>query len=51
MIIVIESINTTSMEDASTRLLEKIKNIKEGKTENDLMYQDIYNCICQDTIR
>ena len=37
------------MEDVSTRVLEKIKNIYEDKTENDLMYQDIYNCICQNT--
>ena len=29
----IESIKTTSMEDVSTRVLEKIKNISEGKTE------------------
>ena len=29
----IESIKTTSMEDVSTRVLEKIKNIQEGKTE------------------
>ena len=31
--IVIESIKTTFMEDVSTRVLEKIKNISEGKTE------------------
>ena len=37
------------MEDFSTRVLEKIKNIKEGKTEIDLIYQDIYNIICQNT--
>ena len=37
----IESIKTTPMEDVSTRVLEKIKNIREGKTEKDLMYQDI----------
>ena len=29
----IESIKTTSKEDVSTRVLEKIKNILEGKTE------------------
>ena len=29
----IESIKTTSMEDVSTRVLEKIKHIQEGKTE------------------
>ena len=37
------------MEYVSTRVLEKLKIIQEGKTENDLMYQDIYNCICQNT--
>ena len=29
----IESIKTTSLEDVTTRVLEKIKNIQEGKTE------------------
>ena len=29
----IESVKTTSMEDVNTRVLEKIKNILEGKTE------------------
>ena len=37
------------MEDVSTRVLGKIKNIKKVKPKNDLMYQDIYNCICQNT--
>ena len=31
--VLIESIKTTSMEDVSTRVLEKIKNIQEGKTD------------------
>ena len=35
------------MENVSTRVLAKIKNIEEVKI-ND-MYQDIYNCICQNT--
>ena len=45
----IESTKTTSMEDISTGVLEKIKNIKEVKIKpkNDMMYQYIYNCICQ----
>ena len=45
----IESTKTTSMEDVSTRVLEKMKNIYEVKIKpkNDMMYQDIYNCICQ----
>ena len=43
----IESTKTTSMEDVSTRVLEKIKNIQEVKIEpkNDMMYHDIYNYI------
>ena len=47
----IESTKTTSMEDVSTGVLEKIKNIQEVKIKpkNDVMYQDIYNCICQNT--
>ena len=47
----IESTKTTSMEDISTGVLEIIKNIKEVKIKpkNDMMYQDIYNCICQNT--
>ena len=47
----IESTKTTSMEDVSTGVLEKIKNIQEVKIkpQNDMMYQDIYNCICQNT--
>ena len=45
----IESIKITSMEDVSTGVLEKTKNIQEIKIMpfNDLMYQGIYNCICQ----
>ena len=35
------------MEDVSTIVLEK--KIKKVKPKNDLMYQDIYNCICQNT--
>ena len=47
----IESTKTMSMEDVSTGVLEKIKNIQEVKTKPkiDMMYQDIYNCICQNT--
>ena len=47
----IESTKTTSMEDVSTGVLEKIKKILEVmiKSKNDMMYQDIYNCICQNT--
>ena len=39
------------MECVSTGVLEKIKNILEVKIKpkNDMMYQDIYNCICQNT--
>ena len=50
-IISTECIKTTSMEDVSTGALEKIKNIQEVmiKPKNDMMYQDIYNCICQNT--
>ena len=44
----IESIKLTSMEDVSTRVLEK-RIFKKVKPKNDLMYQDIYNCICQNT--
>ena len=46
----IESTKTTSMEDVSTGVFEKIKNIYEVKIKpkND-MYQDIYNCKCQNT--
>ena len=49
--VTIESTKTTSMEDVSTGVLEKIKNIFEVqiKPKNDMMYQDIYNCICQNT--
>ena len=46
-----ESTKTTSMEDVSTGVLEKLKNFSEVKIKpkNDMMYQDIYNCICQNT--
>ena len=40
------------MENVNTGVLEKIKNnIQEVNIEpkNDVMYQDIYNCICQNT--
>ena len=39
------------MEAVSAGVLEKIKNIQEVniKPKNDVMYQDIYNCICQNT--
>ena len=40
------------METVSSGVLEKIKNIiQEGKIKlkNDMTYQDIYNCICQNT--
>ena len=40
------------MEIVSAGVLERIKNIiKEVKIKpkNDMMYQDIYNCICKDT--
>ena len=35
--------------NVSTGVREKIKNIQEVKIKpkNDMMYQDIYNCICQ----
>ena len=51
LLLSIESTKTTSMEDGSTAVLEKIKNISEVKIKpkNDMMYQDIYNCICQNT--
>ena len=47
----IESIKTTSMEDVSTKVLEKKRIFKKVKPKNDLMYQDIYNCMCQNTKR
>ena len=33
------------------KYLKKIKNIEEVKIKSniDMMYQDIYNCICQNT--
>ena len=47
----LESTKTTSMEDVSTGVLEKIKNILEVKIKqkNDMLYQDMHNCICQNT--
>ena len=36
------------MEDVSTGVLEK-RIFKKVKPKNDMMYQDIYNCICQNT--
>ena len=43
----IESTKTTSMEDVSTGVREKNKEYLRSKDEakNDMMYQDIYNCI------
>ena len=39
------------MEDVSTGVLEKNKEYlrNKAKAKNDMMYQDIYNCICQNT--
>ena len=39
------------MEDDSTGVLEKNKEHlrSKDKAKNDMMYQDIYNCICQNT--
>ena len=39
------------MEDVSTGVLEKINNIQEVKIKpkNDMMYQEIYNCISRNT--
>ena len=48
--LLIESIKTTSMENVRTGVLEKIKNTiyeVKIKPKNDMMYQDICNCICQ----
>ena len=51
MVNLIESTNTASMEDVSTGLLEKNKeHLKsKGKAKNDMLYQDIYSCICRNT--
>ena len=40
----IESIKTTSMEDVSTRVLEKINNIQEGKSQYiaDLIFTRVW---------
>ena len=48
---VIESTRITSMEYVNTWVLEKIKNIEKVKIKlkNYMMYQDIYNCIYQNT--
>ena len=37
------------MEDVSTGVIEKNKEYlrSKDKAKNDMMYQDIYNCICQ----
>ena len=47
----IESTKTTSMEDVRTGVLEKNKEYlrRKDKAKKDMMYQDIYNCICQNT--
>ena len=47
----IKSTKTASMEDASTRVFEKNKEYLRSniKPKNDMMYQDIYNWICQNT--
>ena len=47
----IESTKTTSMEDVSTGVLEKNKEFlrNKDKAKNDMMYPDIYSCICQNT--
>ena len=39
------------MEDVSTGVLEKNNEYlrSKDKTKNDMMYQDIYSCICQNT--
>ena len=39
------------MEDVSTGVLEKNKEYlrSKDKAKNDMMYQDRYNCICQNT--
>ena len=48
----IGSIKTTSVENVSIGVLEKIRrDISEVKIkpENDMLYQSIYNCTCQNT--
>ena len=39
------------MEAVSTGVLDTIKEYlrSKDKAKNDMMYQDIYNCICQNT--
>ena len=45
-----ESTKTTAMEDVSTEVLEKNKEYLRSKDKaKKMMYQDIYNCICQNT--
>ena len=42
------------MDTFSTGVLDKKKNIIKDvkkKPKNDMMYQDIYNCICQNTTK
>ena len=49
--VLIGSTKTTSMEDVSAGVHEKKKEYlrSKDKAKNDMMYQDIYNCICQNT--
>ena len=49
--VLLESTKTTFMEDVGTGVLEKNKRYlrSKDKAKNDMMYQDIYNCICQNT--
>ena len=46
-----ENTKTTSMEDVSTGILDKNEEYlgNTDKAKNDMMYQDIYNSICQNT--
>ena len=39
------------MEDVSTGVLEKNEDYlrSKDKAKDDMVYQDIYNCICQNT--
>ena len=50
---VVESMKTTSMETVSTGVLDQNKEhclrSKQIKPKNHMMYEDIYNCICQNT--
>ena len=49
VIIAIESIKTTSMEDVSTGVLAKNKEYtrSKDKAKKYMIYQNMYNCICQ----